>query len=187
MKFCLLCLGLALLPAAAHADISADDILSGLSAVKIAQAHFTETRRLAVLTEPVVSKGTLIYIAPDTIEKDTVAPKQESVTVRGDKLTMTDEDGTHTIALTDMPEIGTLVTAVRATLQGDKKALAQHYTITARGDEVEWVLLLQPNEPNVKHMILYVRLTGSHDNLTEVEIKQTNGDESDMQIVPDKR
>ena len=185
MRFFLLCLGFFLVPALARADIATDEVLANLSRVKSAHAHFTETRHMAVLTQPLIATGTLAYTAPDGIEKDTLTPRAETLSVRGDMLTMTGEDGTRSLSLSDMPEIDALVTALRATLAGDRAALEKHYTVTAQGDASGWILLLQPNEPAVEHAIQYVRLSGSHDRLTGLEVRQTNGDESDMQIVPD--
>jgi hypothetical protein len=174
-----------LAPVAAWADITPDAILSQLATVKASQAHFTETRHLAMLTAPLTLTGTLAYAAPGHVEKKTLSPKPETLTVDGDTLTLANADGTRTLGLSEMPQIGALVSAIRATLSGDKTALEKHYTLTAEGDAGHWVLLLQPTEPAVQHLIQYVRLTGSHATLGDVDTLQTDGDESDMRIVPD--
>jgi outer membrane lipoprotein-sorting protein len=180
-------LGLCLagLPAFARADIAPDAILAQLATVKTSHAHFTETRHLAMLTAPLTLTGTLSYTAPGHVEKTTLTPKPETLVVDGDTLTLANDQATRSLSLSDVPEIGALVTAMRGALAGDAAVLAQHYTLTATGDAGHWVLLLQPREAAVQHMIQYVRLGGAGDRLTEVDTLQTDGDESDMRIVPD--
>ncbi|MGC3972869.1 MAG: hypothetical protein QM771_00595 [Nitrospira sp.] len=45
-----------------------------LATVSSRQEHFTETKTLAMLTQPVVLKGTLAYVRPDRVEKHVTSP-----------------------------------------------------------------------------------------------------------------
>ena len=173
------------LPAEARADIAPDAILHTLAAVKTSRAHFVETRHLAMLTAPVIASGTLTYTAPGHVEKQTLVPASETLTIDGDTLTLVNASGTRTLGVSDVPEIGALVTAMRGTLSGDTAALCQRFDLTATGDSAHWVLLLQPRQATVQHLIQYVRITGSGLSLAEVDTLQTDGDESDMRIVED--
>ncbi len=174
------------LPAEARADIAPDAIFHTLAAVKTSRAHFVETRHLAMLTAPVIASGTLSYTASGHVEKQTLVPASETLTIDGDTLTLVNASGTRTIGLSDVPEIGALVIAMRGTLSGNTAALHQHYELTATGDSAHWVLLLQPREAAVQRLIQYVRIAGSGASLTEVDTLQTDGDESDMRIVEDR-
>jgi hypothetical protein len=50
-------------------------LMQELGQVKIAKGRFVERRYLAILTAPLESSGTLTYVAPDRLEKHTLAPR----------------------------------------------------------------------------------------------------------------
>ena len=62
-------------------------LMAGLQQVKSANAHFFERRYLSALTQPIDTSGTLAYVAPDKLRKQTLAPKPELLVVDGSKLT----------------------------------------------------------------------------------------------------
>src|SRR6185369_12712823 len=57
-----------------------------LAATPAGEVSFTEKKFSSLLSDPVVSSGKLVYIRPDTVEKNIDKPRKESYRFAGDKL-----------------------------------------------------------------------------------------------------
>ena len=190
-----ICAGLLALPAgaakAANAapEWSIQQLMLGLQQVKSASGQFVERKTLHVLSEPLTASGTLLYVAPDQLQKITVSPQRERLAVNGSTLIMEGgpENRTRTLSLTDYPEIGAFVEAIRGTLAGDLPALTRFYSVKLEGDAADWRLLLQPKEKKLQDFVKQVRITGSDNKIRRVEIEEGDGDHSEMRIVEDVR
>ena len=164
-------------------------LMQRLHQVKSASAQFTERKTLHVLTEPLVSSGTLLYVAPDQVQKITVLPKRERFAIDGDKLTIDGETESRnrTLSLSEHPEIGGLVEGIRATLAGDLPALNRFYSVHLDGTADDWRLLLQPTAPKLQQFLKSIRIAGSGNKIHTVETEEADGDRSEMSIVEDAR
>src|SRR5690348_14838656 len=122
-------------PVGAQAGWGLPQLMATLAHVKSASAQFVERKTLRVLEAPLVSSGTLLYVAPDQVEKITVLPERERIAISGDKLTI--EGGTsdrpRTLSLANAPEIAAFVESIRATLAGDLPALDRFYRVELAG------------------------------------------------------
>lgn len=185
----LLCASLAL-PAWAEGTSDAaqgwgiHQLMLGLQQVRSASAHFVERKSLHMLKEPLVSSGTLLYAAPDRLQKLTLEPQRERMAVSGDTLTIEGgpEDRDRTLSLNDNPEIATFVEGIRATLAGDLPTLTRLYTVKFDGTQAGWQLLLEPKEDKAKDVVSWIRISGSGDVIRHIETQQADGDHSDMSI-----
>jgi len=164
-------------------------LMQRLHQVKSASAQFTERKTLHVLTEPLISSGTLLYVAPDQVQKITVLPKRERFAIDGDTLTMdgTTEGQSRRLSLAEHPEIGALVEGIRATLAGDLPALDRFYTVQFGGSPQDWHLFLQPKEARLQKFLKSIRIAGSGNRITSVDTEEADGDRSEMSIVEDAR
>ena len=164
-------------------------LMQSLRQVKSASGQFVERRTLHVLTEPLVVSGTLLYVAPDQVQKITVSPKRERFALSGDTLTI--EEGpdarSRTLSLADNPEIGALVEGIRATLAGDMSQLNRLYTVHLDGNAAEWRLSLEPADPKLTQFVKAIRIAGSDNRIRTVETEDSDGDRSEMRIVEDVR
>lgn len=178
------------------ADWGLDQLMRELGQVKSARAKFTERKQLALLNQPLDASGTLVYVAPDRLEKHTVSPRQESLVLERDRLTLERKtpDRTaegqvrsqrRTFALRDHPAIWALVESIRATLAGDLATLRRFYDVALEGDERRWRLALKPVEPAMQDLVSEIRIGGSRDRVETVEVVETNGDRSSMTITRD--
>ena len=160
-----------------------------LQQVKTSRAHFVERRILKMLSEPLESSGTLVYVAPDKLQKTTLRPKPERLTVDRDKLTIEGgpEEHSRTVSLQDYPEIGAFVESIRATLAGDLPGLSRFYALSLSGDAGSWQLLLAPKEKKLQEMVRFIRFSGSNNTIHKVETLEGDGDVSEMTIVEDSR
>lgn len=162
-------------------------LMLALRQVKAASAQFVERKTLHMLSEPLLASGTLIYVAPDQVQKITVLPKRERLAISGDRLTIEGgpDDRARALSLAEYPEIGAFVEGIRATLAGDQAALDRFYTLRLDGSAGDWRLLLQPKAAKLKDIVSWIRISGSGNRIREVETQESDGDHSDMSIVED--
>lgn len=164
-------------------------LMQTLAQVKSSSAQFTERKTMHMLSEPLVSSGTLLYLAPDQVQKITVLPKRERVAVRGDTVTIDggEDERSRTLSLSDYPEIGGIVEGIRATLAGDLTTLRRYYTVQLDGSAAEWRLVLRPTEPKLQKFIKEIRIAGSGNKVHTVATEDGDGDLSEMSIDEDVR
>ena len=184
-------LAAALMPgAAAAADSSTWDVarlMQELAKVKTSKARFVERRYVGILTTPLESSGTLLYVAPDRLEKRTLSPRVELMLLEGDRLTLESEQPKRrrSIRLEDYPAVGVFVESIRSTLAGDLAALKRLFDVALEGDERQWRMLLRPIEPKMQELLSEIRINGRGGTIGSIEFLEPNGDRSTMTITRD--
>jgi hypothetical protein len=184
-------LAAALMPgAAAAADSSTWDVarlMQELAKVKTSKGRFVERRYVGILTTPLESSGTLLYVAPDRLEKRTLSPRVEAMLLEGDRLTLESEQPKRrrSIRLEDYPAVGVFVESIRSTLAGDLAALKRVFQIALEGDERRWGLVLRPGDANMQELVSEIRIGGSRGTIDSIEFLEPNGDRSTMTITRD--
>jgi outer membrane lipoprotein-sorting protein len=163
------------------------ELMRELAKVKSASAQFTERKTMHMLNAPLVTSGTLVYVAPDRMEKITLTPAPERFVLDRNQVTIAGGPDalTHTFSLTNYPEIGGLVEGIRATLAGDLPTLERFYAVQLRGDSADWQLLLHPKEAELAHFVKWIRIRGSRDRIEAVESKSGSGDYTAMSVNED--
>ena len=159
-----------------------DDLLHLLATRHHGHADFVEQHFLALLSRPVESSGELLYEAPDRLEKRTLQPRQESLVLAGDVLSISRGNHRHVLDLKAHPQILPFVESIRATLAGDRAALERTFRVEYAGDLERWMLTLVPRESHVAASVSQVRIDGSREHLRHVEIRQRDGDRSLMTL-----
>lgn len=161
------------------------ELMRRLAQTKSATATFVEKKYIAVLDQPVVSTGELSFVAPDRLEKRTLTPKAETLTLVGDTLTM-DRAGHDPLKLNikDHPAIGAFVESIRGTLAGDLSGLRTFYTLGLTGSSDQWQLTLTPKGYRLRHLFEHIVIRGSQTDIRTIELDQSDGDHSVMAITP---
>jgi hypothetical protein len=162
-------------------------LMQDLAQVKIAKGRFVERKYLGILTVALESTGTLVYIAPGRLEKHTLTPRDESLVLEGDRLTIESQQQKRrrTLLLQDYPVIWMFVESIRSTLAGDLTLLQRFYEITLEGEERKWRLVLKPIDPKMLEVISEVRIGGSRSRVDSIEVFESGGDRSVMTITRD--
>jgi outer membrane lipoprotein-sorting protein len=164
-------------------------LMQQLSAVEQSQAHFVERKYLRVLTEPLELSGTLIYTRPGRLEKRTLKPKPETLTVNGDSVVMENpaRNERRVLRLQDYPVLWGFIESIRATLGGDIKALERFYRVELEGAPAQWRLYLVPRERSMNEVISLIRIDGSQARIDRIEVQEARGDRSVMDIREDRQ
>jgi hypothetical protein len=162
-------------------------LMRELAQVKSAKARFVERKHLAILNAPLEASGTLLYTAPGKLEKYTLTPRQESLVLEGDRLTLENKalNRRRIFALQDQPVIWAFVESIRSTLAGDLATLSRFYQVSLEGGESQWRLTLNPVEPGMQNVVSEIRIGGSRNWIGTIEIIETQGDRSVMTITRD--
>lgn len=174
---------------AAAAPWDLTQLMRELQQVRSASGRFTERKTVHMLNAPLVSSGTLSYVAPNRMQKVTLTPVPERFVLDGDQVTIAGgpDQQTHTFTLTDYPQIGGLVEGIRATLAGDLPTLDRYYDVQLSGDAANWQLLLQPKDTDLTRFVKSIRIVGSENQLRAIDTEESDGDQSEMSIVEDVR
>lgn len=175
------------LPALCHAETSTFDInqlMQNLAQVKEAKGKFAESKFLSVLDRPLKSSGTLLFKAPDHLEKHTLEPKAESLVLDQGVLTIDSKARNikRTLVLQEYPAIWAFVESIRSTLAGDLPTLQRFYKIELEGDAARWKMKLLPLEQKTRDAISEIRLSGHGTWIDNIETLETNGDHAQMKM-----
>jgi len=183
IRHLLVALALMLMSAISHAaDWDIDQLMRGLAQTKSDHARFVEKKFIAMLDKPVESSGELFYSAPDHLEKRTLKPKAESMTVDGGTLMIERGRQKHRLQLQDYPELAAFIDSIRGTLAGDRNALERNYRLSLDGTSEHWTLQLLPTDEKMQAVVKRIRIAGGRDAVRSIEITQADGDSSLMII-----
>jgi outer membrane lipoprotein-sorting protein len=176
----LLCTSTACL--AAQPAFTVSQLMSLLAQRRQGEVKFAETDYLQVLDQPVKSSGVLIYRAPDHLEKRTLEPKQESMILDGDELTVQRGHRTHRLQVSAYPQAAPYVDAIRDTLAGNEAGLEKVFQVGLTGTRDAWQLQLVPLDKGAARKVKRVEIDGGADVIHTVEILQVDGDKSVMTL-----
>jgi outer membrane lipoprotein-sorting protein len=179
----------ALAAVAAHPCFAADAFdLTALAALlaqrKSGEARFEETRLVSGIDGPLFSSGTLSFSAPDSFARHTLRPREESMAVQGNLITLKRSGRSRQMTLDAVPELSTLVEALRGTLTGDAVALQKHFNTAVAGNPQGWKLTLVPRHTTLGLQVREVIIEGQRGDMRSVALWLAGGDSSRMTIEP---
>ncbi|MGB6603644.1 MAG: LolA-related protein [Steroidobacteraceae bacterium] len=171
--------------AAPGAPAQLDELMQLLAARRHGHVAFSEVQNLAMLDRPLESSGELLYDAPDRLEKRTLKPKPEDLTLEHGVLTAKRGRHTRTLDLAAYPQLSPLVESLRATLSGDRASLERAFDVQLSGDLDDWTLRLTPRDAAAARIVREVRMAGSRAILKSMEILQADGDRTLLTLGPE--
>lgn len=161
-------------------------LMASMREVRSARAQFSEQKFDRLLKQSLQSSGILTYVAPDQLEKATLAPVPSRMIVKGDRLTVGQPDGkTRDLSLSEYPAIGALVASIRATLAGDAATLTRYYIMTMEGDAAAWSLRLEPRDDRLRAYLASIRIRGEGNTIRAIATQERDGDRTEMSIAPE--
>ena len=181
LRMCVLAMAVSCTGASAQA-ILVTELLAGLAGVERSSATFEETRTVAALTAPIVRRGSLRYVRPDSLEMVVVSPTPERIEIKGEQLTLESRSGTKRVRLSELPAVAAWVESVRATLAGDHDALRRYFDVRASGSMAAWALELTPLDNELASFVSRIKIDGTQARVTRIEISERAGDRSVMTI-----
>jgi len=169
---------------ASAAEFSLQQLMQNLGRVRSSEGRFTERKYLSILETPLESSGTLAYRAPGTLEKRTLTPEQETLSLDNSELVL--ESATRgwrkSFSLREHPVIWAFVESVRSTLAGDLPTLQRFYKVELEGRESGWRMTLRPRDPAMQAVIDEIRISGSGTWISRIETLEAGGNRTVMNV-----
>lgn len=172
-------------PIAAAEQWSLRALMGELAKTRSGSVRYREERHLKTMTEPVVVTGTMAYQAPDRLVKIALTPQKETMVIEGDNLTIERKGGVgvQSLKLSEIPQLNSLITALRATLLGDREALRRHFEVRVRGTRAAWSMDLTPRTGGGRGSGLRITVDGVAGRPSRFEIRQPDGDRIVVQVL----
>jgi outer membrane lipoprotein-sorting protein len=167
---------------ATAADWNVSRLMQSLAQQRGGKVAFSEKKYIALLDRPVESSGELVYQPPGRLEKRTLKPNVESLVLDRDVLVVERGKQKYTLQLQQYPEITAIVDSIRSTLAGDLKALERQYRVDLQGDPERWTLTLLPSDARIAAIVQRIQISGTRDELRQIEMLLADGDRSVMSI-----
>jgi hypothetical protein len=153
-----------------------------LGSAASAEVSYTESKYSSLLSEPIVSSGTLSYRRPGIVEKTMTKPRHERFRIAGEELIIVRNDTEVRIALSSQPLLSAFAASLRGVLAGDATLLRKHYRLALAGDERSWRLDMLPLEVETGRFVDRITVAGSAGRVEQIEVRESNGDRSVLQI-----
>jgi len=173
-------------PAVANADgsnkFTLEQLTKSLSLNPIHQVQFEEIYISHFLTTPIKKSGRLSYTAPSRFEKHIISPTEESFVIDEDTVQYNNitQGVNQTLSLQDVPPLQVLITGLRSIFSGDLITLQRFYQTELNGTRHQWVLTMVPLDEEIQESVLFIRLRGIKIQIKEIEIQESNGDNSTL-------
>jgi hypothetical protein len=160
-------------------------LMAELAKTRSGSVRYREERHLKTMTEPVVITGTMAYEAPDRLVKIALTPHKESMVIEGDNLTIERAGGVgpRSLKLSEVPQLDSLITAIRGTLLGDLKALERAFEVRLSGPRDKWSMDLKPRAGGERGGNLRITVEGAAGRPSRFEIRQPDGDRIVVQVL----
>lgn len=158
-------------------------LMASLARVGSVKTTFTESKTMSMLSEPLRSSGTLLYKAPDYLEKRVTSPQLSYFIVAGDEVTIGNaQNQERHVILFQFPALEAFIAALRGTLAGDLKTLKEYYDVDFKGNADHWSLQLAPKDSEMQLYVKKILITGNDGHIAQIDTLEPNNDSSTMTI-----
>ncbi len=175
------------LGAGSAAALEFEVLLESLALDGRREVAFEESRFIASVTTPIVSRGRFIFEPPDRLIKTIEYPRPESAVLEDDRLAILDEDGAEvaSIDLWLQPDLRLIFASIRGVLKGDPEALRSLFWVSLKGDLEAWSLELSPKVGEAKTRIQRIAIVGHAAGTQTFEILEISGSRSHIRLLHD--
>jgi outer membrane lipoprotein-sorting protein len=151
-------------------------LMRGMAGAPGVVARFREEKRLALLSEPLESRGTLYFVPPNRLSRETSEPSRTRLVIDGDRFFFRDAAGSEAMDLSASPIAREYVKNFIVLWSGDLAALRERYQPDFHADAKGWRLALRPRGAPLSDFIERVTLEGRGRALERMELVEAGGD-----------
>lgn len=163
-------------PSATPVALTLSELMRGMGSASGVVGQFTETKHLALLSEPLEATGTIYFIPPGRLVRLTTSPGRSRLVVDGDKVRFEDESGSNGMDLSASPIARQFVDAFVVLFNGDEARLKSLYDVQFSVEGQSWRLHLVPHSMPLSRMISYFELVGAGPRIDHMEMAEPDGD-----------
>lgn len=160
-------------------EVTLAEVLAAFRAAPGLEAHFTESRHLALLAAPLETEGMLYYTPPGLLSRHTTRPTPSWIVIEPHRVRFNDGASWTAIDLDAKPVVRLLVESFVTLLAGDNDALSRAFTVdfsprAPRG----WRLVLRPRAPKLAKIIARMEVEGDRAVVQTMRVVEVGGDET---------
>jgi outer membrane lipoprotein-sorting protein len=162
-----------------HGEAALDALLARFAAVPGMRCRFREEKRIALLSAPVVSEGTLDYAAPGWLARRVTRPAPQLVLIGDGQLRMRDASGhVETLDLAAQPVVRSFVDTFSLLFSGSRAALERTYRVQYAPDAggTGWTLTLTPKVAPLDRFLAEIRVEGEATTLRRMVMREVSSD-----------
>ncbi len=159
--------------ASAQTAPTLDSVLRRFASIEGLTLSFHEEKRIALLTMPLSTDGTLAYSRPGRLAR---RASGQVVLIDGASLRMADGGHEQHIDLASQPVVRSFVDSFRALLAGERAALEQSYVISFATTAPDWTITLTPRGAPLSEFLASIVFVGHGDALVSMTMSETSGD-----------
>jgi outer membrane lipoprotein-sorting protein len=164
-------------PRTGESPATLEALMRGMASASGVEARFREEKRLALLSEPIESRGTLYFVPPNRLCRETQEPSVSRLVIDGDRVSFRDAaGGGQAVDLSASPIAREYVANFVVLFGGDLDALRKRYEPHFRADASGWTLELVPRAARLREFITRVTLAGRGRALERMEMIEAGGD-----------
>ena len=160
------------------------DILAGVARTPLEKAPFFASKASGLLATPIESRGTLSFDTKGRIEKHTLTPIDERVTIT-DKAVRIEQPGkpADELLVADNPALAAYAQGLRAVLAGDPAPLREHFDVEVGGNVGQWTIALQPKRLKMQAAVQRIVITGANGLIQRIETTDGAGDVETLSVL----
>ena len=146
--------------------------------------RFTQQKTMAMLTEPTVSEGLMVYNAPNKMRWEYTSPYAFALVVNGDKITKTTDGNEEILDAKSGRMYQGIVSIIMSSATGQKLFDKSMFDVEIIDDGDFWRADMKPKKNSMKRMFTMLTFYFSkNDNIiNKVEMKEASGDVTTIQF-----
>ncbi len=150
--------------------------LEDFSELNESSGYFVETWSADYLDVSLVSKGKLLYKRPGKLSKIITYPDRIEQHIDGEQLSITHNNKTRNIQLSQQPGLAVGIYALQAILDGDEKKLRELFKPDYSELATGWELSLVIRDEEMADSIELIIIRGKADRILKISTEFYNGD-----------
>lgn len=161
-----------------------ETIALAADSTKCMYCQFKQTKTMAILEEPSLSEGFVIYKSPDKIHWEYTSPNNFALVVDGEQITKINNGIEEDLdAKSTRAYIG-LVNFIKSITTGKNLFDKSKFNIGIHDTGGLWKVVMQPKKNSIKRMfaVLTIYFEKTHNVVSEIEMTGTNGDRTIIQF-----
>ena len=146
--------------------------------------RFTQQKTMAMLTEPTVSEGLMVYNAPDKMRWEYTSPYSFALLVDGEKITKIIDGNEEILDAKSGRMYQGIVSIIMSSATGKKLFDKSMFDVVITDDGEFWKAEMKPKKHNMKRMFSMLTFYfGKEDNIIKkVEMTESGGDVTMIQF-----
>jgi outer membrane lipoprotein-sorting protein len=163
-------------PAGEPRTPSLEALMAGMAETSGVWARFVERKEVALLSEPIETRGTLVFVPPDRLRRSTAEPSRSELVIAGERFAFRDAAGADAVDLSASPLARQFVENFIVLFNGDLAKLRERYEPEFTSAGADWSLALRPRNRPLSDLIERITLAGTGQVLRSMEMLEQDGD-----------